>query len=521
MPTASPTDLAVVAVYLAAVTILGCVMSRKTHTATEFISAGGSLPGWVIGLSIIGTFVSSISFIANPGKSFSGNWNPFVFALSLPYAALIATVYFVPFFRNCGSLSAYEHLERRFGAWARLYSASFNVLYHIGRIGTILFGVSLAVTALIDVPMWLLIIGLGVLVIGYTLMGGIEAVIWTDVVQSIILIGGMLVCLVLLLTNVPGGFMGIIEGAQTPVENKLSLGSLDFDFSTSTFWMTLVFGLFINLQNFAADQTFVQRYFAARSEQEARRSVWLGALAYLPISAVLFFIGTGLFVFYSTVGNLPEGTSADSVLPHFIMSELPTGLSGLLIAAILAAAMSTVDSSLNSSATLLLCDVRNRFFVTSTELSVDAAKHAAAAELRFLRVMTVVLGLAGIAVALAMMDIKSMLDVWWKISGVLSGGTLGLILLARFTKATGAFGSGLGVFVGITSISAIVLADMKTPPDWMAPLCDATRPILNYFHPLMAIVVGTLLVVVIGAIFSSKDKSVNAIQTSGNGDRLA
>jgi SSS family solute:Na+ symporter len=281
--------------------------------------------------------------------------------------------------------------------------------------------------------------------------------------------------------------------------------------------MTLVFGLFINLQNFAADQTFVQRYFAARSEQDARRSVWLGALAFLPISGVLFFIGTGLFVFYSTVGNLPEGTSADSVLPHFIMSELPTGIAGLLIAAILAAAMSTVDSSLNSSATLLLCDVRNRFFVSDTELSADATKRAAAAELRFLRVMTVVLGIAGIAVALAMMDIKSMLDVWWKISGVLSGGTLGLILLARFTNATGTFGSGLGVFAGITSICAIVLADMQNPPDWLAPLCNATRPILDYLHPLMAIVVGTLLVVVVGVIFSSKDRSVHGHQTGRDG----
>ncbi|MDG1895528.1 MAG: hypothetical protein P8J37_11510, partial [Fuerstiella sp.] len=185
----------------------------------------------------------------------------------------------------------------------------------------------------------------------------------------------------------------------------------------------------------------------------------------------------------------------------------------LLIAAILAAAMSTVDSSLNSSATLLLCDVRNRFFVSNTELSADAAKRAAAAELRFLRVMTVVLGVAGIAVALAMMDIKSMLDVWWKISGVLSGGTLGLILLARFTNAIGAFGSGLGVIVGITSIFAIVLADMQSPPEWMIPLCDATRPILDYVHPLMAIVVATLLVVIIGAIFSSRDKSVHGHQT--------
>ena len=132
MPKASHIDLIVVLVYLAGVTLVGCMMSRRTKTAAEFITAGGSLPGWVVGLSIIGTFVSSISFVANPGHTYSGTWIPFVFSLSLPYAALIATVYFVPFFRNCGSVSAYEHLENRFGAWSRIYSALFNVMYHLG-----------------------------------------------------------------------------------------------------------------------------------------------------------------------------------------------------------------------------------------------------------------------------------------------------------------------------------------------------------------------------------------------------
>ena len=504
MFTAHTIDLTVVAFYLLAVTVIGCLMSRKTTTATEFMSAGGSLPGWVVGLSIVGTFVSSISFIANPGKTYGSNWNPFVFSLSLPYAAWIATVFFVPFFRNCGSLSAYEHLESRFGAWARLYAALFNVLYHVGRIGTILFGVSLAVSALIDVPMIAIIVGLGVLVVIYTLIGGIEAVIWTDVVQSIILIGGMLVCATLLVMNVPGGVMGIIEGAWSPAENKLSLGTLNFDFSVSSFWTVLVFGFVINLQNFAADQTFIQRYFTARTQADATRSVWMGAIAYLPISAVLFFIGTGLYVFYQTTGSLPADTQADSVLPHFIMTELPTGLSGLLIAAILAAAMSTVDSSLNSSATLLLCDVRNRFLRPPQKNVDGSVRTDDSADLRFLRLMTIVLGVAGIGVALAMMDVKRMLDAWWQISGVLSGGTLGLILLARFTNATGGRGAGMGVIAGIISTAAILLADMNEPPRWLSPVWNLVRPLRQHLHPLMAIVVGTIMVLVFGTLLSRR-----------------
>lgn len=509
MPTASPIDLIVVAVYLTAVTVIGCLMSRRTHTSEEFIAAGGTLPGWVVGLSIIGTFVSSISFIANPGKSYGGTWIPFVFALSLPYAALIATVYFVPFFRNCGSLSAYEHLEHRFGAWARVYSASFNILYHIGRIGMILFGVSLAVAALIDVRIEIIIVTLGVLVIVYTLLGGIEAVIWTDVVQSIILIGGMLICMGLLITQVPGGIRGIIDGAQTPEINKLSLGSMAFDFSGETFWTMLIFGFFINLQNFAADQTFVQRYFTAKSEGDARRSVWMGALAFIPIAAVLFFIGTGLFVFYQTAATLPEGTASDSVLPYFIVTELPVGVAGLLIAAILAAAMSTVDSSLNSSATLLLCDIRRRFFVTP-ELNIDGSEITDdKADLRFLRLMTVLLGLFGIAVAIALTGSKGMLDIWWKISGILSGGTLGLILLARFSNACGGFGPGLGVIAGISSISVITLAHELAPSAEPNSLYDGLRFVRNSLHPLMAIVVGTCAVFLIGLLFSKRKESAH------------
>ncbi|MCA9051897.1 MAG: hypothetical protein KDA89_24330 [Planctomycetaceae bacterium] len=516
MPVASSADLYVVGGYLILVTALGCLMSTRTHTAREFIAAGGSLPGWVVGLSIIGTFVSSISFIAHPGKTYSGTWNPFVFSLSLPYAAWVSTRYFVSWFRNSGSLSAYEYLEICFGSWARLYAAGFNILYHIGRIGAILFGVSLAVSALIQVPVPVIIVVLGVLVIAYTLVGGIEAVIWTDVLQSIILVGGMLLCAGVLLMKVPGGFAGVVHGAQTPEMNKLSLGSMDLSFATSTFWTMLVFGFFINLQNFAADQTFVQRYFTARSEGEAVRSVWMGALAYLPISAVLFFIGTGLYVFYGTNGALPEGTPADRVLPHFIMNELPTGASGLLIAAILAAAMSTVDSSLNSSATLMLCDIRNRFFRSAgDEPSKDASapgdnpyrsptelRQQDQGELRFLRLMTILIGIAGVGAALAMIGVQQMLDMWWQLSGILSGGTLGLMLLARFTRVRGPRAAAAGVMTGITTILIITLAHQTDPAVWLTPVVTACAPVRNYFDPLMAIVAGTFMVTAVAWLAS-------------------
>ncbi|MEZ6126725.1 MAG: sodium:solute symporter [Planctomycetaceae bacterium] len=504
MGTATSLDLIVIGVYLLVVTAVGCWMSGHTRTAAEFMSAGGRLPGWVVGLSVIGTFVSSISFIANPGKTYAGNWNAFVFSLTLPYAAWVATKYFVPFFRTCGSLSAYEHLEHRFGLWARLYAAAFNVMYHVSRIGTILYGVSLAVSALIDVDLYVIIAALGILVIVYTLLGGIEAVIWTDVLQSIILVGGMLVCAWVLIAETPGGIFGILETASRGPGNKLSLGSLAFDFSGSTFWTVAAFGFVINLQNFAADQTYVQRYFTARSEADAARSVWIGALAYVPISAILFFTGTALFVFYQNSQTLPEGIKPDAVLPHFIINELPSGLSGLLIAAILAAAMSTVDSSLNSSVTLLLCDIRPWFLSGKATTSAAGAAARDRSDLRFLRWMTVILGCAGIGVACAMTRVQGLLDAWWMISGILSGGTLGLILLARFTNATGAFGAAAGVICGVTCIGLITLAHLTDLPELFQPLATSLHPVKKLLHPTMAIVVGTIAVLCVGAALSQR-----------------
>ena len=188
-------------------------------------------------------------------------------------------------------------------------------------------------------------------------------------------------------------------------------------------------------------------------------------------------------------------------------------MAGLLIAAVLAAAMSTVDSSLNSSATLLLCDVRNRFFVTGVRTIDGTIERDNSGDLRFLRLMTIVLGIIGIVAALMMTNIKTMLDVWWKISGVLSGGTLGLILLARCSNAKGAFGSGAGVIAGVISIAAIILADIAEPPPVLAPACRLVAPLRMYLHPLMAIVVGTTIVFAVGVLLSGRENLRNSAKT--------
>lgn len=476
-------DIAVFAVYVLGVTGFGCFFYKKSSTAAGFTAAGGRLPGWVVGLSIFGTYLSSISFLALPGKSYSGNWNAFAFSLSLPVAAWAAVRWFAPLYRATGGVSAYAFLEKRFGVWARLYAMTFYLLTQFARVGTILFLVAIALERLTGWDIAAIILVTGVIVTFYTVVGGIEAVIWTDAVQSAVLTIGAVVCAAMLVFNMPGGPGQLLDIASA--SHKFSLGSCAPCFTKSTFWVVLVYGLFINLQNFGIDQSYVQRYHASRSLHEAKKSVWIGALLYVPVSALFLFIGTALFAYYAAApGLLPpelagEGMG-DRIFPHYIVTALPPGFTGLLIAALFAAAMSSIDSSLNSSATILMTDVYTRF------VKRDADDHA---RTRFLRLTTLALGTFGTAAAIAMIQIKSALDVWWQLAGVFSGGMLGLFLLAAFTR-TRAPQAAIGVALGLLVIVYATFAGKAGLP-WP-------------YHAFMTTVIGTLTIFFAGVLFTGR-----------------
>ncbi len=426
-------DLIVLLVYMAGVFGLGCWFARKSGKPQEFMAAGRSLPGWAVGLSIFGTYVSSIGFLGNTGNAYGGSWNSWVFGLSLPIAAVAAVRWFIPLYRSGDEISAYYHLEKRFGPWARTYALLCYVLAQLARIGTILYLVALALSPLTGWDIKTIILVTGALVTIYTLLGGIEAVIWTDVAQSFVLIAGALLCAVLILTGMPEGPGQLFEIASD--HDKFSLGSFSiqaesFILDDPTFWIVLIYGVFINLQNFGIDQSFVQRYITAKSDRDAKFSVWLATLLFPIMSAVFFFIGTGLFSLYQAnpemlgevqtqvattllsqdgvpvtdasvaakAATLSPKDIGDKVLPHFIVNKLPIGMAGLLIAAIFAAAMSSMDTSLNSSATLYLCDVHKRYFrPDADDRESMAVLHRA----------TLVMGVAGTLTALAMLRVKS------------------------------------------------------------------------------------------------------------------
>ncbi|HNY78989.1 MAG: sodium/solute symporter [Sedimentisphaerales bacterium] len=477
-------DIAILAAYCVVVVGMGVYYTRKCRTAEEFMVAGRSIPAWAAGLAIMSTYTSSISYIATPGKAYDTNWHPFIFSLAIFPVAWLACRYAVPYYRKMKLLSVYEFLEERIGAWGRVYAALSFLLYIVGRTAVILYLVGLLLNQFLNWPIELIIVVVGVVTILYTLLGGMEAVIWTDVMQSVIMIGGLVFCVVSLSWRVCTGPEPLIQAAVDA--HKFSLGSWDLSLSSRTIWVMIIYGVTENLRNLLADQNFVQKYSSVSTEQQARRSIWIAMLIYIPMTAVFLYIGTALFAFYSTGQAGSAVTKGDEAFPYFIATQLPVGLKGLVLAAIMAAAMSTVDSGLNCSATVLLVDFYKRYF--NPQVSDRAS-------LMCLRVTTVVWGLLGTGFAILMIRAKSALDIWWQVSGIFGGGILGLFLLSLW-RVRLTLWQGL-VAVGV-SIAVITWGTFVRPgapgPDWPSWI-QAT------FEPILVGAVGTAALIAVALAF--------------------
>lgn len=511
-------DILIILGYLLAMILVGVYFSRKNNSTDEFTKASGRIPGWAIGISIYATFLSSNTFLGVPGKAFGGNWNAFAFSLSMPLAAWLATKYFVPFYRSTGEVSAYTNLEKRFGTWARTYAVLCFLLTQLARIGSIFFGISLTLQALTGYSMVTIMVITGICIVIYTVMGGIEAVIWTEVVQGVLKTAGAVIIIYLVVREVPGGFKDIIDLGVA--ENKFSLGSLGLDFTNSSFWVVLLYGFFINLNNFGMDQNYVQRYHTAISSKEANKSVWLCVWIYVPVSLLFFIIGTCLYTYYlqnptlldaiklkaaseqlgltiqSTevarlAATLNPSDYGDKIMPHFMVYMIPTGLLGLIISAILSAAMSTISSGMNASATVFTEDIYKRYF------NRDSSDKNS---LKILYIATVIVGLIGMICGIAMIGIKSLLDAWWTLSGIFAGGMLGLFLLGLISKKANNSDAVIGTIVGICVILWMTFSYL-IPQEYAY--------LRNPLHANMIIVVGTLSIFLVGNISQKLRKSIN------------
>lgn len=434
----------VLALYLLAMLGMGIYFMRREGDAEDFFKGGGRIPWWAAGISIYATMLSAITYMSIPAKAYATDWTYYPMLVTILIVSFPVIKYYLPFFRQLKVASAYQYLEERFNAATRLMASALFIVFMVARMALVLYLPSLALSAVTGIDIELCIVLMGVVTIVYCTMGGVEAVIWGDVVQGCILVGGAIFSCVYLWGNTDGGFAGAWHLA---VDNdKMRLFDWSFDYRTATFWVAILGGLANNLVSYTSDQTVIQRYMTTKDEKAASRSILMNGVMSVFVSIAFYVIGTGLYTFYKTHPASLDLTMAktDAIFPFFMMSQMPAGVAGLLIAAIFAATMSTISSNINSVSTAFSVDFYQRF-----RPLVDSQKL-----LKVARMACVVSGLVGMGIALLMCtwDILSLLDYFNTILGLLTSGLCGLFVMGRFFPRIG----GKAALTGFVAGTAVV-----------------------------------------------------------------
>jgi len=438
----------VVSIYLGVILIIGWHFSGRQRSTREYFTGNRSVHGLAVGLSLMATIISSVTFLAYPGEGYAGNWIRLVQGLAVPLVLVCIIWFIVPIYRNFVGISAYEYFERRFGYVARLYSSLAFFVAQFTRMGSIFYLLALAIASMTGANTYQIIILLGVVTTIYTLLGGIEAVIWTDVIQGVMLISGGLISLGVLLFGAPQDPVQMIRMAWD--SNKISVGPFDLDFTRLTFWVMAINGLFYALQKYGTDQTVVQRFLAARSDRSAIRATLFGAGLCVLVWTLFMFIGTMLWAYYKLQPNaLPEGVTGDKVFPFFIMSRLPVGITGLILAALMAAAMSSLDSDMNCLAAVAVEDFYRRFRPGAIDRRCLAIG----------RIVVLICGLfaMGVACLYVYFGGQAILGTIFALYAIFSGGIAGLFALGLFTTRANRKGLNIGIAACIVFTAYAVL----------------------------------------------------------------
>jgi SSS family solute:Na+ symporter len=447
-------DFLVVAVYMAAMAYLGLRFSRRQTSTESYFVARRSIPSWAMGISLFATLVSSVTYIAYPGSAYAGDWSLLVPGLMILVVLALVGSLVIPFYRQAVGMSAYEYFGKRFGRPTRMYASLAFTLAHFSKMGFVYYLLALTVNTMTGWDISWVIVAVGAVTVFYTVIGGLEAVIWTDVCQGLIMWLGIFICLAYLLLLPPGGPSAVLALAWD--NSKFSLGSASLDFAKPTLPVLLLYGFFWYLQKYVADQTAVQRYLVARSDREARQGIALGAVLCVLVWTVFMLIGTCTWSFYRMTGEkLPATvTKADQVFPHFLSTHIPAGLAGLFLASLLAAAMSTLSGDLNSIAVVAVED----FYRALKPASTDRQR------LRLGRWVVGVFGAIAVGMALFLAHTRgAALSMWFSVSAILSGGLAGLFLLAFLSTRASRRGAYAGILASLafTAWATLTLGDNR------------------------------------------------------------
>jgi SSS family transporter len=359
---------------------------------------------------------------------------------------LLVIYCFLPLFRRLDVTTAYEYLEARFSVAVRVLASAIFILFQLGRMGIVLLLPAIALSAVTGMDTYLCIGLMGLLATIYTVLGGISAVIWTDVLQVFVLIGGALLCLIVTIQDV-GGLGVMIEAAQ--VSDKFHIFDWRWSSSDMVAWVLMVGFLFTNMVPYTSDQTVIQRYLTTPDEKQAAKGLWLNLIITIPTGVLFYGLGTALYVYYTShpleQAMLPAAT--DQLVPWFVVTHLPSGVAGVVVAAIFAAAMSSLDSSMNSISAAVVNDFVGRFSTQGGQRDF----------LKLARRLTLVLGVigTGAAMVLATYEIKYLFDFFQRVLGLFGGGLLGVFLLAVFTRRCNATGALVGLVTGAAMTMAV------------------------------------------------------------------
>jgi SSS family solute:Na+ symporter len=436
-------NMTVLVVYLLSMVLVGLFFVFKNKNTNDYFRGGQSIPWWAAACSIYATMLSSLTYVALPAVVYQSNWVILIGIWMMIAVAPIAIYVAMPFFRQIDATSAYEYLSKRFSMSVRLFASGLFTLFHISRMGIVMAVTALALSAVTPLSASDSVIIMGVLCLLYCTMGGIEAVIWTDTIQTVVLLLGAVLCFITIIVGIDGGLSEFIRiGFQ---DDKFIMVNADFSatsITTLSIWVIVIGGIGQNLSSYVADQSVVQRYMVTKDPAAAGKSIWANAALAIPGALLFFCLGTGLYVFYQlNPEKLDPTIQIDQIFPSFIATELPIGLAGLIVAGIFAAAQSTVSTSMNSIATTVVTDFIRPFNFVKTEKGYMSAA----------RWLTFIMGVLGTLAGLIFInpEIRSLMSAYFKVIGMFMGALGGLFVLGALTKKANAFGALFGIFSGV------------------------------------------------------------------------
>ena len=430
----------------------GFYFSKRQKSSDRYFSGSKTIPAWAIGISIFATLLSSVTFLAYPAAAYKSNWILLVQGLMVPIVLVGLIGIIVPLFRKVIRLSTYEYFERRFGLFARMYSSMAFMLTHFSKMGTVLFLVSIALNSFTHYPVLMIMLCLSIAIITLTMLGGMEGVIWMDVVQGFLLVGGGLLCLGILLFRPVAGPVETMH--QAFAMGKIDIGPYNFSLTDLTIWVMIINGAFYALQKYGTDQTIVQRYLAAKSDKDAKHAAFIGVFASVSVWTLFMLIGSLLYVFYHTgTATLPKGITADKVFPYFISTQLPVGVVGLVLSALVAAALASLQSDLNCLSAIGVEDYYQRFKPACTDKQ----------RLRMGRILVFAAGCIMMTVAYLFVQWQGegVLGIVFGLYAIFSAGIVGIFLLGILSRRANKQGLHIGIAACVLFTAYAVLTTTK------------------------------------------------------------